>query len=480
MTKDFIQSFFFCFLLLCTITFSSEQYDAKVINFLNSLKNIQPASQNFPGYVYKISSKENEGLTSILFGTEHNSQSFCNISELVTLADIFYFESTVPKKYIVPAEAVEALEKLLDTKIRRAAEKEGKTVKFLDNMVGIEFWDEILALVTKRNENLKVSHIDDEDYCNYLFEKINLSKIVATMDEIEMAAYPYYDLETALKSDEMKSKLSCKKFIQIENDYDEIAINQRNQKWMKIEELIQDLKTKNVLIAVGYAHLLGHGGSPEFGLIELLKKENFEVEPVSLADLRLTPVSSVNEKAYYDQIQKTQNKIIDFCRPVFHAKKAHKCIKSITLKDLQGDWFTSFGDGVLFTVKGNTVIIQGREGTAMPDIEETDENFLFASLTLSKESNTLTWDNGETSMFWYKTPAESDILVQVHGLKNNTKYNEKFGIVTKLMYGEKNQFGVLMDGDYEPIALKKENLSFVQNIPELDDLTIQMENSLLK
>jgi len=181
-------------------------------------------------------------------------------------------------------------------------------------------------------------------------------------------------------------------------------------------------------------------------------------------------------------IQKTQNKIIDFCRPVFHAKKAHKFIKSITLKELQGDWFTSFGDGVLFIVRGNTVTIQGSEGAEnlMPEIEETDENFLFAGLTLSKESNTLTWDDGKTSMFWYKTPAESDILVQVHGLKNNTKYNEKFGIVTKLMYGEKNQFGVLMDGDYEPIALKKENLSFVQNIPELEALTIEMENLLLK
>merc|ERR1711925_37141 len=90
---------------------------------------------------------------------------------------------------------------------------------------------------------------------------------------------------------------------------------------------------------------------------------------------------------------------------------------------------------------------------------------------------TLTWNDGKTSMYWYKTPVESDILVQVHGLKNKTKYNEKFGVVSKLMYGEKNQFGVLMDGDYKSIAIKKENLSFVQNIPEVEDLAIQMENS---
>merc|ERR1712096_361423 len=84
-----------------------EQYDEKVINFLNSLKDIQPTAQNFPGYVYKVFSKQNEGLTSILFGTEHNSESFCNLVELTSLADVFYFESTVPEKYIVPKEAIE-------------------------------------------------------------------------------------------------------------------------------------------------------------------------------------------------------------------------------------------------------------------------------------------------------------------------------------------------------------------------------------
>jgi hypothetical protein len=204
--------------------------------------------------------------------------------------------------------------------------------------------------------------------------------------------------------------------------------------------------------------------------------KNFNVL-FSFSELGLTK-SFDDEESYYDQVRKTKNKIFEKCRPVFHVKTAKKFIKPITLEDLQGNWLTSFSDAVMFTVKDKIVTMQGNE-TVMK-IEEMEEDFSFESLLLNKKSETLTWTDGETSMYWYRPPDESDILVQINGLKNSTKYNEKFGVVTKLLFGEENRFGVLVDGYPDSmIKVKKENVVFVQNVPEIEDLTLKMDKILM-
>ncbi len=55
--------------------------------------------------------------------------------------------------------------------------------------------------------------------------------------------------------------------------YDDLLLNDRNKKWVK--DLNAIMKKENVFVAVGAGHLSG-----EYGLISLLKKEGYTVEPL--------------------------------------------------------------------------------------------------------------------------------------------------------------------------------------------------------
>jgi hypothetical protein len=457
--------------------------------------------------MYKISPKETEGPTSIIFGNARNSQPFSHLSPLISSVDIVYLQSSNP-----------------ENQIQKDVEKnEGVTLKFLDKMVDETWMKDFKEFKLNIENEVRESHFKCAR-CEY-WADYNLDQIYPMMKKIQESAREFYDLETAQKLQKINPKHNCPKIInKMKEKLPEKAINEQNQKWMKIKELIEDLKTKKVLIAVEYPHLLGHG-NPEFGLIELLKKESFEVEPIPFAEIGLT-LLSVNEKEYHDQIQKAQNKIIDLCRPAFHKAKMYQFTDSITLKDLKGDWYV-FGDakhvilkvkddnvtvyksrtikqitetdekfmfgedielskrpGVLqsedtngkiidwgrdphngrmpqititspitlkdlegdwylvygtmiyetktvtknliLTVQGTTVTIQ--ETSKPAKIKETDENFYFGDdLVLSKASKEFMCTNPETEggYYWNSSPFESDILVQVYGLKNDTKYNGK-------------------------------------------------------
>ena len=55
--------------------------------------------------------------------------------------------------------------------------------------------------------------------------------------------------------------------------YEDMLLNDRNKKWVK--KLNEIMKTESVFVAVGAGHLTG-----EQGLISLLKKEGYTVEPL--------------------------------------------------------------------------------------------------------------------------------------------------------------------------------------------------------
>ena len=55
--------------------------------------------------------------------------------------------------------------------------------------------------------------------------------------------------------------------------YEDLLLNDRNKKWVK--ELNDIMKTESIFIAVGAGHLSGDNG-----LINLLKKEGYQVEPL--------------------------------------------------------------------------------------------------------------------------------------------------------------------------------------------------------
>lgn len=55
--------------------------------------------------------------------------------------------------------------------------------------------------------------------------------------------------------------------------YDDLLVNNRNKKWVK--ELNEIMKKESVFVAVGAGHLTG-----KYGLISLLKKEGYRVEPL--------------------------------------------------------------------------------------------------------------------------------------------------------------------------------------------------------
>ncbi len=58
------------------------------------------------------------------------------------------------------------------------------------------------------------------------------------------------------------------------DQYEDLLLNDRNKKWVK--ELKQIMKKESVFVAVGAGHLTG-----DYGLIHLLKKEGYTVEPLT-------------------------------------------------------------------------------------------------------------------------------------------------------------------------------------------------------
>jgi hypothetical protein len=294
--------------------------DEQVMNFLNSLKNLHPIPQKFPGCVYKISFPQNESLNSFLVGTQYKSEPFCDLTNLIAPAEIVYFENMIPENVgKLPIELIEEKEKLLNTKIQKIAEYKRKSIKFLDNSIP-GLWEELFHYKFSLNSRLSRAFQYELEYTKYSKKKIPLEKVIEKMDDIENKAYEFYDIETCMKSNKMKKILYNSKYEKIEEEYDSYAIDERNLRWMGDEsKLVEDLTTKNVVIVVGYEHLFGHGAT-KFGLIDLFRKKKFDLTPVPVSKFCLSFPNEKdfpNEKEYYDKIREVQNFLIEFCRAAF-------------------------------------------------------------------------------------------------------------------------------------------------------------------
>ena len=71
--------------------------------------------------------------------------------------------------------------------------------------------------------------------------------------------------------DSMQSMVGASEFGS--DKYEDLLLNDRNKKWVK--KLNEIMKTESVFVAVGAGHLGGNNG-----LINLLKKEGYSVEPL--------------------------------------------------------------------------------------------------------------------------------------------------------------------------------------------------------
>jgi len=80
------------------------------------------------------------------------------------------------------------------------------------------------------------------------------------------------DLYKSQQLDSMQNMLVKSEFGS--DQYEDLLLNDRNKKWVK--ELKEIMKKESVFVAVGAGHLTG-----ELGLISLLKKEGYSVEPLA-------------------------------------------------------------------------------------------------------------------------------------------------------------------------------------------------------
>jgi len=79
------------------------------------------------------------------------------------------------------------------------------------------------------------------------------------------------DLYKKQELDSMRNMITKSEFGS--EKYEDLLLNDRNKNWVK--QLKEIMKNESVFVAVGAGHLVG-----DFGLINLLRKEGYKVEPL--------------------------------------------------------------------------------------------------------------------------------------------------------------------------------------------------------
>ena len=100
-------------------------------------------------------------------------------------------------------------------------------------------------------------------------------ELMKNIDSFSFYKKEFADMVNLYKSqqlDSMQTALSKSEFGS--DEYEDLLLNDRNKKWVK--ELNDIMKSESVFVAVGAGHLTG-----EQGLINLLKKEGYTVEPLA-------------------------------------------------------------------------------------------------------------------------------------------------------------------------------------------------------
>ena len=99
-------------------------------------------------------------------------------------------------------------------------------------------------------------------------------ELLKNIDSFSVYKKEFDDMLTLYKNqqlDSMQNMVGASEFGS--EKYEDLLLNDRNKKWVK--ELNTIMKNESVFVAVGAGHLTG-----KYGLINLLKKEGYKVEPL--------------------------------------------------------------------------------------------------------------------------------------------------------------------------------------------------------
>jgi uncharacterized protein len=138
---------------------------------------------------------------------------------------------------------------------------------------------ELKIMKEARPYNKQVRGLETAEFQAGLFDSIPYEKqakeLVSSIDSVDENRKSTLELETVYKQQDLdKIDALSNKDDQGMNEYMDLLLFGRNRKWAKQLETL--LPGKSLLIAVGAAHLPG-----DKGVISLLRKEGYTVEPVS-------------------------------------------------------------------------------------------------------------------------------------------------------------------------------------------------------
>jgi uncharacterized protein YbaP (TraB family) len=103
---------------------------------------------------------------------------------------------------------------------------------------------------------------------------VQAKELLKNIDSFPVYKKQFEDLINLYKDQQLDSMQDMLAESEFGTDkYDDLLLNDRNKKWVK--ELNEIMKKESVFVAVGAGHLSG-----QYGLINLLKKEGYKVEPL--------------------------------------------------------------------------------------------------------------------------------------------------------------------------------------------------------
>jgi uncharacterized protein len=205
-----------------------------------------------------------------------NSMKYMRMNGDKTLADLLkpdeyarvknYFEKNVP---FPPFSMLERFKPML---ISGIVEENSMDCETKDGM-------EMQILGESKTYNKPVDGLETAEFQATLFDSISyadqareLVNSIDSVDQNKQTTRQLVDLYNRQDLDGIDS-LSRKDDGGVESNYMDMLLYARNRKWAKLLDGL--LPQKSLLIAVGAAHLPGEGG-----VIDLLRKEGYTVEPV--------------------------------------------------------------------------------------------------------------------------------------------------------------------------------------------------------
>ncbi len=137
--------------------------------------------------------------------------------------------------------------------------------------------EEELLKIAKENKK-EIKGLETIQFQASVFDSIpyewQAKELMKNIDSFAFYKNEFSDMVRLYKSQQLDSMANMLSKSEFGSDqYEDILLNRRNKKWVK--ELKQIMQSEQVFVAVGAGHLTG-----EYGLINLLEKEGYQVEPL--------------------------------------------------------------------------------------------------------------------------------------------------------------------------------------------------------